>query len=93
MSGVKFQIRTDYHSEGALWIRENSDKELVLENGEGTVMNLGEAEDALLVAKCIEVSTRWEVSDEFAELTREKLQETLEQVKANHELIESQNHE
>lgn len=88
----RFQIRTPAHEVGEMWISRNTEGHILLET-EDSMINLGSSRDALLVAKCIEVSTKWDTSDEFAEASRAALQETLEQVKANHELIDPQNHE
>lgn len=89
----KFQIRTSAHPFGELWISSNMAGNIVLETEDGTRVNLGKPEDALLVAKCIEVCTRRDTSDEFAEASREDLSKALEQLKADHELKAPQNHE
>lgn len=86
-----FQIRTRAHPFGELWVNTNMAGNVVLEAEDGTRINLGTGEDAHLVAKCIEVSARWEISDEFRDATEEALERTLEQILANHENIKSRN--
>lgn len=89
-SGIGFQIRGKTHPLGGLWITSELDGSLVLETEEGTVVELGEAEHAHLIAKCIEVSARWETSEEFREATEEALELTLEQIKADHQNLKSE---
>lgn len=88
-NGLGFQIRGETHPLGGLWITSELDGGLVLETEEGTVVELGDAEHAHLIAKCIEVSARWETSEEFREASEAALERTLEQIKADHRNVKT----
>lgn len=83
-----FQIRGDDHPHGPLYITPGEDPGTwVLDDGKNLI-ELGDGADALLVAKCVEVTARSKVSDEFEEVSRNQLRRLLEQVQADHQLLD-----
>lgn len=69
------RIRSDDHGSGLLEVYENVDGDegtfaLV---GSSSTVDLGDAEDALLVAKCIEVMAGFKDLSDLSEQEREKL--------------------
>lgn len=89
MSLLSFQIRGETHPHGSLHITENAEGKILLD-GEATedFIEVGGGGDAFLLAKCLEVYARSKVSDEFEEVSRDQFRELLEQVKADHQLID-----
>lgn len=82
-----FQIRGETHRLGSLHVTETLDGKILLD-GAGTedYIDVGDPEDALLVAKCLEVFVRRKVSPDLAEASERSLEKALEQIKADHKL-------
>ena len=69
------RIRSNDHEHGVAEVFENEEDGTISLVGSSSSVDLGDAEDALLVAKCIEVVAGYRDASDLTEQERERLNE------------------